>query len=323
MKGCAHARQAGWTADDALAAEGLCDAGAAPQPGRRAAMAGAGGALAATNRGPGPLSTAGAAGRAGGESAAAGAEERAASTVLVDAPSRVGAAPERPGDVGGAAAEGALEHAESWDGRRGPGAAGGADAAGNGSASLQRSNGAMPGAAAMPPLLLVANKADLVAPPGGGRHGGLAAATPPWPALPGGRAPAAAVRTSAATGEGLEELRGALLQAAGLAQVAPGARPRRAPRCAGAGADRRASRLFADAPCAAVPVLCSPHHGSMAGDSQPCSNRSAGNPFAAKGLPQGHKAVTRGQQRLDAHWLGSTLSVLSAASARPGGDLLP
>ncbi len=225
MKGCAHARQAGWTADDALAAEGLCDAGAAPQPGRRAAMAGAGGALAATNRGPGPLSAMG----AGSASAAAGAEERAASTVLVDAPSRVGAAPERPGDAGGAAAEGALEDAESWDGRRGPGAAGGADAAGTGSASLQRSNGAMPGAAAVPPLLLVANKADLVAPPGGGRHGGLAAAMPPWPALPSGRAPAAAVRTSAATGEGLEELRGALLHAAGLAQIAPGARPRRGP----------------------------------------------------------------------------------------------
>ena len=57
------------------------------------------------------------------------------------------------------------------------------------------------------------------------------------------------------------------------------------PRRAGAGADGRASRLSADAPCAAVPVLCSPHDGGMAGDSQPCSDGLVGNPYAAKGLP--------------------------------------
>ena len=67
-----------------------------------------------------------------------------------------------------------------------------------------------------PPVLLVANKADLVPQesPGLLRE---------WPRLPGGRAPAAALRTSAATGVGLDALRDALLQAAGLAQVAPGA----------------------------------------------------------------------------------------------------
>ena len=67
-----------------------------------------------------------------------------------------------------------------------------------------------------PPVLLVANKADLLPQesPGLLRE---------WPRLLGGRAPAAALRTSAATGAGLDALRGALLRAAGLAQVAPGA----------------------------------------------------------------------------------------------------
>lgn len=67
-----------------------------------------------------------------------------------------------------------------------------------------------------PPVLLVANKADLLPQesPGLLRE---------WPRLPGGRAPAAALATSAATGAGLDALRDALLRAAGLAQVAPGA----------------------------------------------------------------------------------------------------
>jgi hypothetical protein len=258
LRACEHARQVGWTADDALAAEGLWDAGRAPQPGRRAALAGAGGALAArapaTDLGPGPLSAAGAAGRAG--SASAAADERAASAVLAEAPGRAGAVPERPGDASGVAAEGALEQAGLQDGRHGPGAAGGAGAAGNGPASSQHGDSAASGSASMPPLLLVANKADLVAPPGGGRHGGPAAGPPPWPALPGGRAPAAAVRTSAATGEGLEELRGALLQAAGLAQVAPGARPRRAPDAQALGWTGEPAACAADAPRAAVCRVC-------------------------------------------------------------------
>ena len=73
-------------------------------------------------------------------------------------------------------------------------------------------------------MLLVANKADLL-PQGAAdlQPKGAAPAEPPWPRLPGGRAPAAALRTSAATGAGLDALRDALRRAAGLAQVAPGA----------------------------------------------------------------------------------------------------
>lgn len=65
---------------------------------------------------------------------------------------------------------------------------------------------------------MVANKADLVPMAAGGSGGAVR-----WPPLPGGRAAAAAVETSAATGAGLDALRAALLEAAGLAQVAPGA----------------------------------------------------------------------------------------------------
>ena len=234
--------QAGWTAGDAAAAEGLWSLIVTPRPPQRSALAGAGGAV--RQRGAAAdAPTTGTAGVAAVATCGNGLEHDGRD--VVGAAYAVGAAVDALGQ-GAARAASANGHGSSGNGLSDAAQASWAPASGIAPAvtaaceharpaeptssstaalgSLERRDMAQPATgstldpAGGPPVLLVANKADLLPERG-------ATAEQPWPRLPGERAPAAMLRTSAATGAGLDALRDALLRAAGLAQVAPGALP--------------------------------------------------------------------------------------------------
>lgn len=241
--------QAGWTEGDAAAAEGLWGLEGTSRSPQRSALAGAGGAV----RQRGAAADHGALGASGVAAVAprgSGQEHDGSDAVGVASAARAAADALGQGAAHAAAANGRASPGTSLSGAAEASwmparSATPAAAAAGGHArpqelasatsaaapdSLQLLDRAAPATdstiepAGGPPVLLVANKADLLPQesPVLLREG---TAEPPWPRLPGGRAPAAALRTSAATGAGLDALRDALLRAAGLAQVAPGARP--------------------------------------------------------------------------------------------------